>query len=339
MNKRITIQDIAEEVGYSANTVSRALNDKAEIREETKKKILETAEEMGYRPSRVAQRMRSEKTGILGVVVANNANPFFSTVVKGIEKAASNRGYNIILKDSDEDPEKEKEAIEIMLSEQVDGLLVSPVNSEESDISEVTEGLPFVAFARHFEGLSTDFVLIDDLKAGYLATSHLIENGYQDVGLLNGPLNELSAQERLEGYRKALREDGRNIDSDLIYDGILTMKQGYEAGKEILDSTQPPDAVHTFSDFVALGFMKAVNEASLRIPEDIGIVGFDDIAFSSYARVPLSTIRVPIKKIGEEAVKILLNRIQNKDKEENSEIKRVRLKPELIVRQSSGKVD
>ncbi len=334
MNNNVTIQDIAEEVGYSANTVSRALNDKAEIREDTKEKILETAEEMGYRPSRVAQRMRAEETGILGVVVANNANPFFSTVVKGIERAASDRGYNIILKDSDEDPDKEKEAIEIMLSEQVDGLLVSPVNSEESNIPEVAEGLPFVAFARHFKSLNTDFVLIDDLKGGYLATNHLIKSGYRDVALLNGPLNELSAQERLEGYKKALKEAGREPNSHLIYDGILTMEQGYEAGKEILNSTYSPDAVHTFSDFVALGFMKAVKEKSLRIPEDIGIVGFDDITFCSYSRVPLSTIRVPIKRIGQEAVKILLDSIQSEGEEQ--EVSQIRLEPELIVRKSSG---
>jgi LacI family transcriptional regulator len=335
MNKKVTIEDIAEEVGYSANTVSRALNDKSEIREDTKEKILETAEAMGYRPSRVAQRMRSKQTGILGVVVANNANPFFSTVVKGIESAASDRGYNIILKDSDEDPHKEEEAIEIMLTEQVDGLLVSPVNSEKSDISEVAGGLPFVAFARHFEDLNADFVLIDDIKGGYLATSHLIENGYQKVALLNGPINELSAQERLKGYRKALKEAGREPDPDLIHDGILTMEQGYKAGKEILNSSNRPDAVHTFSDFVALGFMKAVKEKSLSIPGDIGVVGFDDVDFCSYSSVPLSTVRVPIKRIGEEAVKILLNRIQSEGRDDESEVSEVRLEPELITRKSS----
>jgi len=335
MNKKVTIEDIAEEVGYSANTVSRALNDKAEIREDTKDKILETAEAMGYRPSRVAQRMRSNKTGILGVVVANNANPFFSTVVKGIEKAASEQGYNIILKDSDEDPDKEEEAVEIMLTEQVDGLLVSPVNSEKSDISDLAEDLPSVAFARHFQGLNTDFVLIDNVKGGYQATTHLIENGYQKVALLNGPINELSAQERLKGYRKALSEAGRKPDPNLIEDGILTMKQGYEAGKEILNSPPRPDAVHTFSDFVALGFMKAVKGAALSIPKDIGVVGFDDVAFCSYSSVPLTTVRVPIERIGEEAVKILLDRIRGKVRGEGSDFREIRLEPELIKRKSS----
>ena len=335
MNKNVTIEDIAEEVGYSANTVSRALNDKAEIRKDTKEKILETAEAMGYRPSRVAQRMRSNKTGILGVVVANNANPFFSTVVKGIENAASEQGYNIILKDSDEDPDKEEEAIEIMLTEQVDGLLVSPVNSKKSDISDLAADLPSVAFARHFEGLNSDFVLIDNVKGGYLATTHLIENGYQKVALLNGPINELSAQERLKGYRKALTEAGRKPDPNLIDDGILTMKQGYEAGKKVLNSTPRPDAVHTFSDFVALGFMKAVKEASLSIPEDIGVVGFDDVSFCSYSSVPLTTVRVPITRIGEEAVKILLDRIRGEVEDGGSDFREVRLEPELIKRKSS----
>ena len=334
--KKVTIEDIAEEVGYSANTVSRALNDKSEIKQETKDLILKTAEEMGYRPNRVAQRMRAQKTGILGVVVANNANPFFSRVVKGIESAAADRGYNIILKDSDESPEKEEEAIKIMLSEQVDGLLISPVNSEKSNITKVSEDLPLVSFARHFKNLKNDFVLIDDLEGGYLATNHLIENGYQEIALLNGPLNELSAQERLEGYKKAITESGGEPDPELIYDGVLTMDQGYRAGKKILNSDCPPDAVHTFSDFVALGFMKAAEEASLRIPEDIGIVGFDDIPFCSYSRVPLSTIHVPIKEIGEESVIILLNRIQNQAKSEDLETNQVRLEPELIVRGSSG---
>ncbi|MCF7875877.1 LacI family transcriptional regulator [Candidatus Bipolaricaulota bacterium] len=334
--KKVTIEDIAEEVGYSTNTVSRALNDKSEIKQETKDLILKTAEEMGYRPNRVAQRMRAQKTGILGVVVANNANPFFSRVVKGIESAAADRGYNIILKDSDESPDKEEEAIKIMLSEQVDGLLISPVNSEKSNITKISEDLPLVSFARHFKGLKIDFVLIDDLKGGYLATKHLIENGYQEIALLNGPLNELSAQERLEGYKKAITESGGEPDPELIYDGVLTMDQGYRAGKKILDSDRTLDAVHTFSDFVALGFMKAAEEASLKIPEDIGIVGFDDIPFCSYSRVPLSTVHVPIKEIGEEAVNILLDRIQNQSKEEDLETNQVRLEPELVVRSSSG---
>jgi len=334
--KKVTIEDIADEVGFSANTVSRALNDKPEIKKETKELILKKAEEMGYRPSRVAQRMRAQETGILGVVVANNANPFFSRVVKSIESAASDRGYNIILKDSDESPVKEEEAIKIMLSEQVDGLLISPVNSEQSNITKVSEDLPLVSFARHFRGLKIDFVLIDDRKGGYLATKHLLDNGYEDIGLLNGPLNELSAQERLEGYEKAIREADREPNPELIYDDILTMDQGYEVGKEMLNSENRPDGVHTFSDFVALGLMKAVEEASLRIPEDIGVVGFDDIPFCSYSRVPLSTIHVPIKKIGEEAVNILLSRIRNRKEDEELGTNQVRLEPELVVRESSG---
>jgi LacI family transcriptional regulator len=329
---RLTIRDVAKEAGVSINTVSRALNGKPDISTETKKRILETVKRLGYRPNKLARGLRSNKTGVIGVIIADIANPFFSAVVKGMGKEAKTLHYSIILQDTGENYENEEEAIHIMLSEHVDGVLITPVQTKKKSIHMLQEfGIPFVLVARYFNEVDTDYVVADDAQGGYLATTHLIERGHRRIAFINGPLYNFSAIERLEGYKKSLHEHNIKVNRRLIRAGVLTMEDGYTHAKDMLRKINPrPTAFFAFSDFVALGVMKAVREAGFRVPDDIAIVGYDDIAFASCLEVPLTTVRMPKWEMGGEAVSILVKKI---NREEGRA--RLRMPVKLVVRQST----
>ncbi len=216
MENRPTIYDVARATGFSINTVSRALNGKPDVNPSTKHKILETAKKLKYTPNKLARGLRSNKTGVIGVIVADVSNPFFSAVVKGMGRAAKELGYSIILQDTSENYANEEEAVQIMQTELVDGVLITPVQSGSESIAMLEEsGIPLVLVARHFDGIDTDFVVADDVQGGYLATSHLIAVGHERIAFINGPACNSSAIERFQGYRKALVECGLAVDDTL----------------------------------------------------------------------------------------------------------------------------
>lgn len=332
--ERLTIRDIAREAGVSINTVSRALNDKPDISVETKERVLETVKRLGYRPNRLARGLRSNKTGTIGVIVADIANPYFAALVKGVEKAAKEHNYSIILQDTDENYEKEREAVRTILAEQVDGLLITPVQTGKETIIELQEsGLPFVLLGRWFDELEADYVATDDIQGGFLATEHLIKQGHERIALLGGPPYISSAKERFQGYKKALDQYGIELDEGLVRSGAITMKDGYTIAKALLSTKPRPTAIFAYSDFVALGIVKAIREVGLKIPGDIAIVGYDDIEFSSCLEVPLTTVRIPKREIGRQAVEILLERMIKADSA--SQFRKVKLEVELIIREST----
>ncbi len=334
--ERPTIKDVARAVGVSINTVSRALNAKPDVSPETRRQVLEVAKRLNYMPNKLARGLRSNKTGVIGVIVADIANPFFSAVVKGMGKAAKELGYSIILQDTGENYENEEEAIQIMISEQVDGLLITPVQTEKRTIRMLQESnIPFVLVARYFDDVDTDYVVADDVQGGYLATTHLIERGHEKIAFINGPFYNSSAIERFQGYKKALAEHDIQLNEELIRNGALTMEDGYTRGKALLMGHEPrPTALFTFSDFVALGAMKAVHEVGLRIPGDIAIVGYDDIDFAFCLESPLTTIRFPKREMGEEVVSLLERKMSGEECHS-----RLKMPVELVVRQSSLSTD
>ena len=333
MNSQVTIRDVAEATGFSVNTVSRALNDKPDVNAETKRAILETAKKLGYRPNKLARGLRSNKTQTIGVVVTDVANPFFGALVKGVEETAREHGYSIILQDTDEDYEREEEAIQVMLAEQVDGLLITPVQTKRKTIERLKKaGLPFVLLGRYFDDLETDYVVTDDVQGGFLATEHLIKQGHERIALINGPLYISSARERLQGYKKALVNYEIDLDAALLKSGAVTIEDGYNFAKSLLAQNPQPTAVFAYSDFVALGVMKAIREAGLGIPGDIAVVGYDDVDFSSCLEVPLTTVRIPKKALGKKATELLENKLKNEEDTSRAEIK---LDVQLIIRKST----
>ncbi|MBS3787592.1 LacI family DNA-binding transcriptional regulator [Candidatus Bipolaricaulota bacterium] len=332
MNK-VTIKDIAEKVGVSANTVSRAINDKGEISEETKEEILEVAKELDYRPNRLARGLRLNKTGILGVVVADNANPFFGAVVKGIEEVAEKNGYSVILKDTEENYAREEKSVEIMIAEQVEGVVISPVQKGRRSLQILEDAsIPYVLLARYFDDIRADYVAIDDEQGGFLATQHLLEREHRRIAFINGPQYNSSAQARFKGYKKALTEAEVKIDKSLIKYGALSEEDGYKFGQELLSSNNHPSAIFTFSDYVALGAIRAVHKRGFEIPEDISVLGYDNIVFSRCLKVPLTTISVPKRKLGREACRLLVRKIENDEKDQVTQKK---LPVELLKRSTT----
>jgi LacI family transcriptional regulator len=334
---RVTLKDIAIDTGFSINTVSRALNGKAEVHAATKEKILAAASRLGYRANRLAKGLRSNKTGTIGVIVTDVANPFFSALVKGIAKAARELDYSIILQDSDEKYAGEQEAIHVLLAEQVDGILITPVQSDKETIASLSQArFPFVLVGRYFQDLDTNYVVPDDYRGGLLATEHLLSQGYTRIAMVNGPLHISSARERFQGYADAQARHGIAIDRSLVVTGALTVEEGFDLARSILKHAPPPSAIVTYSDFVAFGVMQAVREVGLSIPEDIAVVGFDDVWMASCLQVPLTTIRSPKEELGRQAMLLLVQKLRND--QTISETDKLKLDVHLVVRESTQKM-
>ena len=220
------------------------------------------------------------------------------------------------------------------MAEQVDGFIITPVQTKRATIENLkTTQVPFVLLARHFNDLEANYVIPNEVQGGFLATSHLLEMGHTRIAMINAPLYISSAQKRLEGYKKALIQYGMDIDESLITAEALTVEEGYKVAKSILRIKPRPTAVFAYSDFVAFGVMRAIREAGLKIPDDVSVVGFDDIEFSSCLEVPLTTIRSPKEALGIKAIR-LLNRILKREKVAGHE--EVILDVQLVIRQSTS---
>ncbi len=328
----VTLKDIGKEVGVSIVTVSRALNDKPDIGYGTKQKIREVAERLGYSPNALARGLKAKKTGSIGVLIADIADSFFASVVKGIENTAREMGYNIILCDTSEKYEWEKLAVQMMLEKRVDGLLITPSQTEYGDILELKrKKIPFVLVGRHFDLVESDYVITDDIRGAFSATDYLIKKGHKKILFINGPIYISSAKERLVGYKRALQEHAILFDKSLVKEGALKMDDGYRIMKEILSTATKFTAVFAYSDFVTLGVMQALEETELKIPEDIAIVGYDDVAFARFLQIPLTTVHIPKYELGREAMKLLKRKIEGEREEPQSVI----LETKLIVRKSA----
>ncbi|MGQ9632523.1 MAG: LacI family DNA-binding transcriptional regulator [bacterium] len=328
----VTIKDIAERAGVSANTVSRALNNRPEISEETKRRILKIAEEAGYIPNSLARGLVSRRTKTIGVTVGDNRNPFFAGIVKAIEDRARERGYNIILCNTDEECDREKEAIRLLREKMVDGLLITPVDRRGEYIRELKRaGTPFVLISRYLDDIETDYVINDNVNGAYQAVKYLIERGHKRIGLIAGPPQISPATDRFKGYRKALDESGIGFDESLVKWNNVKIEDGQRSAKELLEMEGRPTAIFAFSDFVALGALRAIRDAKLKIPRDIGLVGYDDVEFSEFLEVPLTTVHQPRARMGIVATDILIDKIEGKGP---GGAQQVVIQPELVVRES-----
>jgi LacI family transcriptional regulator len=312
--KYITLKMVAERARVSVNTASRAINNKPDINLKTKKRVLQIAKELGYIRNAAAVALRTRKTGTIGVVIADNRNPFYAEVLNGMEEAAREKNYHIILANTQRDYQKEEEAINLLLAKRVDGLLITPVQDKDDDIKNLIEAnIPFVIVGRDFKNIEVDAVYNDEVKGGFLATDYLIKKGHERIALIDGFLYKSPARGRLEGYKKALNKYRVSLDELIISVGDINIEDGYERTRQM-----------------AFGAMRAIKEKGLRIPEDIGLVGYDDIPFSSLISPALTTIRLKKQDLGVESVKLLLSRINGNRKK----AKKIMLDVELIIRET-----
>ncbi|GAB4479330.1 MAG: LacI family DNA-binding transcriptional regulator [Thermoflexibacter sp.] len=338
MEKETTIYDIAKQLNISPATVSRALNDHPAINIDTKKVIISKAKELGYRTNIFASNLRRKKTNTIGVIVPRLNSYFMSTVLAGMEKVANEASYNLIIAQSLESVKKEMANVKTMFNSHVDGLLVSlSYDTENLDHFEplIKKGVPILFFDRVLTHKKCTSIVIDNLKAGYEATNHLIAQGCKHIMHITGNLQRNVYQDRLKGYRLALAESGLHYCEELV----RTTDFSYQSVNEMvqyLTTLKPiPDAIFITNDFYASHCIVALKQAGFSIPEDIAIVGFNDDPIAMIVEPNLTTVRYHGQEMGEVAAKSLINHLneQSSIKDTNAII----LHSELVVRASSLK--
>jgi LacI family transcriptional regulator len=338
LNHKVTIADIARELDLTGATVSRALNNRKGTSEETRRLVQETAERMNYRRDRIAYSLRSGRTNIIGVIIPSAEINFFGSVVHGIESMANQHGYNVLIYQSNEDPEYEKKGIETFLSSRVDGILAS-IAKETTDFSHYLEikerGVPLVFFDRANDSLNIPSVVINDYKGAYLATEHLIRQGYKRIAHIAGQQHLKIFKDRLEGYKAALTDYGIMVEDELVYFGNVSIAAGREAIQYLLSLSLPPDAVFAVEDFTALGAVKELKDKKIDIPEAFGVVGFANESFDEHITPSLSSIDQQTVQMGKEAFKLLMELIEDKGDIKVLKRSKVVLEPVTVFRQSS----
>jgi len=329
----VTVKDVADLAGVSTATVSRVLNDHAQVAEETRSKVLRAMEELGYQPSRVARRLRMGGSQIIALIIADIANPFFTSVVRGIEDVAYANQYSLFLCNSDEDPAKEALYVDVLQAERVAGVIISSADENSTSCeSLLRNGVPIVAMDRRLSQFDVDTVLVDSIKGAYQATSHLIGLGHRRIGLIGAPSRITASRERREGYERALSEHGLELEQTLIKIGNTKQDGGYQKACEFLEMDDPPTAIFAINNLTTLGALNAIHEKGLNIPQDVAIVGFDDMPWALSLDPPLTAVAQPTYELGCTAANLLLQRIADKERE----IVEMRLEPTLIVRDSCG---
>lgn len=335
--------DIAAAVGVSPMTVSRVVNQNGYVHPDTRDKILRVIDQMSYRRNRLARGLKGHGTDTIGLVLGGIANPFAAELARGVRDVMSAKGYTIFICVSEQSPTEDIAAFDSLVDHQVDGVIVATRASKLGNdrLSEMIElGIPVVLVGRDFRHPDADFVGADHLKGGYDATVHLIKLGHRRIGFIGISLINALGLKRFQGYLEALREHGLPMEEQLIVGGrggelspgYSTEEIGYEGMKRLLSLAQPPSAVFARNDFTALGAMNAIKEAGLHIPEDIAIVGYDDVPLAKHTSPSLTTIRQPTREQGCLAAEFLLRRIESPESVPREE--RV-LACELIVREST----
>ena len=331
-NQKPKLIDVAKLAGVSVSTTSRALSGQRGISAKTVREVRAAAAQLGY-PLRLSPQ-ESEMTCTLGVIVANIASPFFSSLIESIEESAAKRGYNILLCNSDNQLKKQTEYLDLMIKKQVDGLLIVPVELEDDTLADlVAQGLPVVQIDRYVEGLACDVVTSDNERAVYQAISFLSQQGYQRIAVISGPLSHSTGRERMAGFRKALEENGLPILEQYIKVGGLKTVAGYQLAAQLIESEEPPDAIFVTTYEMAMGVLLAVYDRGMSIPEDIGIVAFDDFPHACLLAAPLTTVDQPVHEIGASAADLIIRRIESAASEHTPV--RVQLRCRLIVRNST----
>lgn len=334
-----TIIDIAQELGVSNSTVSRALHGHPDINPNTRKAILEKAQELDYQPNQLAYSLVKSRTNTVGILVPEFMTQFFPNIIVGAQKVLTKAGYHLIITQSDECYETEKGNAKTLLANRVDGLLASmshETNNYEHFRAFEKRDIPVVYFNRVSDQLGKYKVVVNDYLGAYAAVEHLIQNGYRRIAHLGGPTNLLISQERLRGYCDALTKYGLEIVPELIIHGDFQAQKARIYASYFLDLPQPPDAIFAVNDPTAIEIIVLARSKGIRIPEDLGVVGFSDDSIAAYIGSGLTTVKQPTLQIGEAAARMMLRLMQGEEEAPRPET--IVFDAELIVRGSSRRL-
>lgn len=329
--------DIARRANVSPATVSRVINQTVPVDPATEERVRAAIEELGYRPNLLARSFRRRKTQTIGLLVPDNSNPFFAELARVIEDAGFERQHNVILCNSDLSEQKQADYVDVLLAKRVDGVILTSTGLISSGIDMVDHireaGVPCVVIDRDLAGYPVDHILIDNVKGGYLAGRHLLQLGHRQLACVVGPSDLTPSAGRISGFRRALEEADVALAPDLIIQGNGRHDGGVSSANALLQQGREFTAIFVFNDVMAIGVIGALQRAGRRVPEDVSVVGFDDISFAAATYPSLTTIAQPIAEMGKLGVEMLINRIQQPDKAHE----RVTLPTRLVERESTAR--
>lgn len=328
----IGIEDVARHAGVSIATVSRVLAKKPHVSTKAQTAVLDAVKELGYRPNRAARNLRSQTSKRIGLIISDIQNPFFTAMVRAIEDVAFEHQYIVILCNTDEDAVREALYIDLMVSEQVAGVILSPTVGTSSAIHHLTDaGIPAVLVDRHIAGATFDSVIVENIASTSKLIAHLIENGHTRIGAVIGTDSASTGLERQKGYRQALKNANIPFDKRLLRTGVPKTENGYELTKELLMLDEPPTAIFTGNNQLTLGALRAIHEQGLSIPNEIALVAYDDLDWMFVMQPPLTVVAQPIYEMGAKAAQLVFDRIADPEMQPVHTV----LEPEILLRGSS----
>jgi LacI family transcriptional regulator len=328
-----TMKDVAKRAGVSVATVSRVLNNHSRVDPALRDRVTAAMEALHYHPNRVAQRLRAGAGGVIGLIISDITNPFFVSVVRGIEDTAYENGLSVLLCNSDENPAKQQMYVKVMQAEDVAGLIITPNIETDHSINTLLESkMALVFMDRRVEGVEIDSVTVDSAGGTREAVQHLINLGHRRIGLVGGTPAISTGRDRYNAFVQTLQDNGIPPIPELIRPGLFRQESGYKLTLELLDLPQRPTAIFAANNVLTLGMLQALHERGIRIPEDIAVVGFDDMPWAGALWPPLTVVAQPTYQLGQEAARMLLRRIDAPQLPAENLV----LSPALIVRRSCG---
>jgi len=327
------MRDVAQRAGVSVSTVSHVVNNTRAVSADARVQVQQAMAALGYKPNALARSLRRQKTHSIGMIVPDNANPFFAEIARAIEDIGFARSYSIILCNSDGNLEKQAAYVDLLIERRVAGILFVAAGVSTEVVADLQRRrMPLVVIDRAVPGAAVDMVQTNHYQGGQLATQHLIELGHRRIACIAAGSDLSPSAERMTGYRDTLAAHGLAYDPDLVAPGDFQFASGYRAAQQLLDLPQPPTAVFACNDLMAVGCISAATARGLRVPQDLAVVGFDDVKLASFTNPPLTTVAQPKREIGRLAMEMLLARMRDPDAPPRSE----RLDTRLVVRQSCG---
>jgi len=341
--RRPTLRDIADALGLSVNTVSRALGDKDSVSSRTRSAVQAEAARIGYVPNSLARSLVLGSAMTLGLVITNPSNPFYAQLISGIELRVRAQGYSLLLLVTDESAENEQRATEALLRSAVDGAIVVPVQAEWEHWRRVRDsGIPLVFVNRDVPELDCDMVGVDNERGAYDATTHLITGGARKLLVLEEDLPITTTADRVAGFRRAMADAGLTVSADTVravptkrYDSLALPwqpEEAYRFAREFVTGGDHPDGIVTGNDYFALGLLRVLAEQGLEVPGEVAVTGYGDHPYAAYLQTPLTTVRLPAAEVGTTAVDLLLRRIRHESGERPS---KTLIRPELMIRAST----
>ena len=325
-----TIQDVARKAGVSTATVSRVLNNRNVVSENTAVKVEQAIHELNYEPSVLGRNLRTSESRLLLVLIPSIANSFYTEIIRGIEDTAIKQGYNILLCETGANPERESIYMNLVRNRLADGIISMDPAVDKVRLTELAKSHPIVQCSEYDENGAISYVTIDSELAAYQAVKYLLQIGHQKIGFLNSDNKYLYARNRYEGYAKALKEFNIPLNPKWIYNvESIGFEQGQQAMRSLLSQSDRPTAVFADADILAIGALKEINTYGLHVPNDIALVGFDNIEFSKMTQPTLTTISQPMYRMGNESARMLINKIKGKS------VESIILNHELLIREST----